>query len=121
MGDVSGPPAYRGGHVSARAPSEGTTIRFDPGNVWRVGYVVMALVAVALLLRFIISDGGSVIFTLLMAWFAGLAMEPAVGRLSRRMRRGAAVGLVMGALGAVHRDLRRGRSGRCSSSRSPNC
>ena len=67
-------------------------------NVWRVGFVVIALVAVALLLRFVINDGGSVIFTLLMAWFAALAMEPAVGRLSRRMRRGAAVGLVMGAL-----------------------
>ena len=79
-------------------PRTDSTIRFDPGNVWRVGYVVMALVAVALVLRFIISDGGSVIFTLLMAWFAGLALEPAVGRLSRRMRRGAAVGLVMGAL-----------------------
>jgi predicted PurR-regulated permease PerM len=81
--------------------SEGTTIRFDPGNVWRVGYVVMALIAVGLLLRFIISDGGSVIFTLLMAWFAGLALEPVVGRLSRRMRRGAAVGLVMGAIALI--------------------
>ena len=74
------------------------TIRFDPTNVWRVGFVVIALVAVALFLRFVISDGGSVIFTLLMAWFAALAMEPAVGPLARRMRRGAAVGLVMGAL-----------------------
>ena len=74
------------------------TIRFDPTNVWRVGFVVIALVAVALFLRFVISDAGSVIFTLLMAWFAALAMEPAVGPLSRRMRRGAAVGLVMGAL-----------------------
>ena len=35
------------------------------------------------------------LFTLLMAWFASIAMEPAVGRLSRRMRRGAATGLVM--------------------------
>ncbi len=75
-----------------------STIRFDPQNVWRVGFVVIALVAVALFLRFLINDGGSVIFTLLMAWFAALALEPAVGRLARRMRRGAAVGLVMGAL-----------------------
>ena len=71
------------------------TIRFDPRNVWQVGFVVIALVAVALVLRFIISDGGSVIFTVLMAWFAALAMEPAVSRLSTRMRRGAATGLVM--------------------------
>ena len=78
--------------------SEGTTVRLDPVNVWRVGFVVIALVAVALVLRFVVSDGGSVIFTLLMAWFTGLALEPAVGRLARRMRRGAAVGLVMGGL-----------------------
>jgi predicted PurR-regulated permease PerM len=34
-----------------------------------------------------------------MAWFASIAMEPAVARLSRRMRRGAATGLVMGIIG----------------------
>ena len=76
-------------------PRNDTTIRFDPQNVWRVGFVVIALVAVALVLRFVIADGGSVIFTLLMAWFAALAMEPAVRRMSRRMRRGAATGLLM--------------------------
>jgi len=72
-----------------------STIRFDPRNIWRIGWVVIALVAVFLLLRFLIADGGGVIFTLLMAWFASLAMEPAVGRLARRMRRGAATALVM--------------------------
>lgn len=75
-----------------------TTIRFDPQNIWRAGFVVMALVAVGLVIRFVIGDGGSVLFTLLMAWFAALAMEPAVGRLAKRMRRGVAVGVVMGGL-----------------------
>ena len=70
-------------------------IRFEPQNIWRVGWVVIALVAAALLLRFVIADGGNVIFTLLMAWFAAIAMEPAVSRLATRMRRGAATGLVM--------------------------
>jgi predicted PurR-regulated permease PerM len=75
--------------------SRARTIRFDPQNIWRVGFVVIALVAVALLLRFVVSDGGSVIFTVLMAWFASIAMEPAVARLSRHMRRGVATALVM--------------------------
>lgn len=78
--------------------SEGRTVRLDPANVWRVGFVVIALVAVASLLKFIIRDGGTVLVTLLMAWFASLALEPAVKPLSQRMRRGAAVGLVMGAV-----------------------
>ena len=84
--------------TSPDPPARASTIRFDPQNVWRVGFVVMALVAVALILKFVISDGGSVIFTLLMAWFAALAMEPAVRPLAKRMRRGAAVGLIMVAL-----------------------
>ena len=80
------------------APTFSAPVRFDPRNVWQVGFVVIALVAVALFLRFVVNDAGSVLFTLLMAWFAALALEPAVGRLSRRMRRGAAVGLVMAAI-----------------------
>jgi predicted PurR-regulated permease PerM len=81
----------------------GRLIRFDPRNVWRVGWVIIGLVACALLLRFLIQDGGAVLFTLLMAWFAAIAMEPAVSRLATRMRRGLATGLVMGsvALGLV--------------------
>lgn len=74
------------------------TIRFDPSNVWRVGFVVLAVVAVGLFAQFVVGDGGSVIFALLMAWFASIAMEPAVTRLSKRMRRGAATGLVMAAV-----------------------
>ena len=49
------------------------------------------------MLQFIIRDGGSVIFTVLMAWFAAIAMAPAVDRLARRMKRGFATFIVMGA------------------------
>ena len=81
------------------APADaGRFVRLDPRNVWRVGWVVIALVACFLLLRFIIQDGGTVLFTLLMAWFASIAMEPAVGRMARHMRRGVATGLVMAAV-----------------------
>ena len=80
----------------AETPTEsGRFVRLDPRNVWRVGWVVIALVGCFLLLRFVIQDGGAVLFTLLMAWFASIAMEPLVSRLARRMRRGAATGLVM--------------------------
>jgi len=86
------------------APADaGRFVRLDPRNVWRVGWVVIALVACFLLLRFLIQDGGAVLFTLLMAWFASIAMEPLVRRLATRMRRGIATGIVMlaGALAIV--------------------
>ncbi|MCA0330911.1 MAG: AI-2E family transporter [Actinobacteria bacterium] len=72
-----------------------TEITLVPSNVWRVGLVLLGVVAVGLLLRFMINDGGSVIFTVLMSYFAALAMAPVVNRLSTRMRRGAATGIVM--------------------------
>jgi predicted PurR-regulated permease PerM len=72
-----------------------TEITFVPSNVWRVGLVLLAVMALGLFLQFVIGDGGSVIFTVLMSWFAALAMAPVVDRLARHMRRGAATGLVM--------------------------
>jgi predicted PurR-regulated permease PerM len=66
-----------------------------PSNVWRVGLVVLAVVALGLVLRFFVQDAGSVIFTVLMSWFAAIAMAPVVDRLSRRMKRGVATILVM--------------------------
>jgi predicted PurR-regulated permease PerM len=72
-----------------------------PANVWRVGLTLAALVALLMLLRFVLADGGSVLFALVMAWFLSLAMEPAVRRLSSRMPRGAATALVMAAAGLV--------------------
>lgn len=70
-------------------------IRFDPRNVWRIGFVVIGLVFVFLLIRFVLEDGGGVLFTVLMAWFAALAMAPLVEYLSRWMKRGLATLIVM--------------------------
>lgn len=78
--------------------SEGAReVTLRPGNIWRVGLVVLAVIALGLMLQFIIRDGGSVIFTVLMAWFAAIAMAPAVDRLAQRMRRGFATFIVMAA------------------------
>lgn len=68
----------------------------SPGFIWRAGFIVIALVFIGLLLKFLIEDGGSVIFTVLMSWFFALAMAPAVDKLSKRMRRGLATLIVMG-------------------------
>ncbi len=70
-------------------------VRLQPQNIWRVGWVVIALLAITLLLNFMIDDGGSVIFTVLMGWFASIAMEPAVKRLANHMRRGFATIIVI--------------------------
>jgi predicted PurR-regulated permease PerM len=72
-----------------------STIKLDPRNVWQIGFVILGVVAVALFVQFVLEDGGSVIFSLLMAWFASVAMEPAVRRFANRMRRGVATFLVM--------------------------
>jgi len=79
------------------APPQGDHFRvtFTPGNVWRVGLVLLGVVAFGLTLRFLIEDGGGVIFTVLMSWFAAIAMAPLVDRLARRMKRGVATILVM--------------------------
>ena len=68
---------------------------FLPGNVWRTGLVLLAVIAFGLVLRFLLEDGGTVIFTVLMSWFAAIAMAPVVDPLSRHMKRGFATILVM--------------------------
>jgi predicted PurR-regulated permease PerM len=70
-------------------------VRFVPANVWRAGLALLAVAAVGAFLRFVIDDGGSVFFTILISWFAALAMAPAVDGLARRMKRGTATLLVM--------------------------
>ena len=70
-------------------------VLLSPANVWRVGFAVVAVVVVVYLIRFILTDAGTLVIVVVMAWFLSLAMEPAVGRLSRHMRRGAAAVLVM--------------------------
>jgi len=75
--------------------SDKRTIVFDSRNVWRTSFIVLSVVAIALLLQFLLEDGGGVIFIILMAWFASIAMEPAVARLTRYMKRGFATATVM--------------------------
>lgn len=81
--------------VLDNSPRESSVVTFAPKNVWRVGWVLIALLAIALLLRFVLEDGGGVIFTVLMGWFAAIAMAPAVDRLAKHMRRGFATIIVM--------------------------
>jgi predicted PurR-regulated permease PerM len=97
-GDVDAPGVAAGdigqaGEVETRLVD--VQVRFDHRSVWRAGWVAVAIVACAALGKFVIDDGGSVIFTLIMAMLASIAMEPAVARLSRRMRRGVATMAVM--------------------------
>lgn len=72
-----------------------TRVVLVPGNVWRIGLVVIGLIVLFAVGRFVLGEGASLIFTAVMAWFISLAMEPAVGRLARHMPRGAATGLVL--------------------------
>jgi predicted PurR-regulated permease PerM len=93
------------GHVDPplRTPSQPdgdaphVVVQLDRRNVWRAGWVLVAVAAFAAFGRWVIEDGGSVIFTLVMSMLAAIAMEPAVARLSHRMRRGMATAVVMGA------------------------
>ena len=66
-----------------------------PSNIWRVGLVVLAVIALGLFLAFVLEDGGGVIFTVLLSWFAAIAMAPAVNRLSKYMKRGVATMIIM--------------------------
>lgn len=88
--------------VAAQEADVVTRVVFSPSNVWRIGFVIMGVLALGLLFAFILEDGGNVIFTVLMSWFAAIAMAPLVDRLSRRMRRGIATIIVMlGIMAAV--------------------
>jgi predicted PurR-regulated permease PerM len=89
-------PGATGGDEAVAAPgATNVVILFDRRNVWRTGLVLAAVVALAAFVKWVIDDGGSVIFTLIMSMLAAIAMEPAVARLSQRMRRGVATILVM--------------------------
>lgn len=83
--------------VAAPVARSWSGILVDPRNVGRATVAVLVVFALAAMLTFVVRDGGSVVFTVLMSWFAAIAMEPAVARLARHMRRGIATGLVMGA------------------------
>jgi predicted PurR-regulated permease PerM len=76
-----------------------TLIALDAQSLWRPGLVVIGLIVFFSFGSFVLHDGGSVVFQIIMAWLASIAMEPAVSRLARHMRRGLATGVVM--LGVV--------------------
>jgi predicted PurR-regulated permease PerM len=63
--------------------------------LWRRAWLVVGVLVLAGIFAFILWRGASTFYYVLMAWFAALAMEPVVSRLSTRMNRGLATGLVM--------------------------
>ena len=80
-------------------PDQYVRLRVVPGDLWRAGWVVVGVLAVASVLRWVLADGGNVIFTLVFSFIASVAMEPAVGWLSQHMSRGKAALLVMVGVG----------------------
>lgn len=58
-------------------------------------WIVVGVLLSVLFLAFVVRQGASTLYYVLMAWFVALAMEPAVATLARRMRRGLATGVVM--------------------------
>ena len=94
-GATLGPLMQRRGMTEESVTRSRREVVLVPSNVWRIGLVVLAVIALGLVLRFFIQDSGSVIFTVLMSWCAAIAMAPVVDRLSRRMRRDAATILLM--------------------------
>jgi predicted PurR-regulated permease PerM len=99
MTDQTAPANADSSSAVMAAPPQDDHVRvtFAPGNVWRVGLVLLGVVAFGRFLRFILDDGGSVIFTVMMSWFAAISMAPLVDRLARRMKRGVATIVVMAA------------------------
>jgi predicted PurR-regulated permease PerM len=88
--------AYTRAPRASSAPAAGRSrTLLNPRGVWRAGLVVLALVMILLAGAFVLEDAGSLVFQLVMALFASIAMEPAVSRLSRYLRRGLATGVVM--------------------------
>lgn len=74
------------------------TVPVDPIKdrpFWNRTWLVVGVLLLVLFLAFVVRQGASTLYYILMAWFVALAMEPAVSALSRRMRRGLATGLVM--------------------------
>ncbi|WP_392543106.1 AI-2E family transporter [Oryzobacter telluris] len=80
-------------------PSSSPSVAVVPGRsdrrrVW----TVVGVLAVVAALWFVLSMGSQTVFYVIMSWFAALAMEPAVARLSKWMPRAAATATVMGTL-----------------------
>ena len=95
--DTQGTAAPSGAQAVATPVEDGDVrVRLSAHGMGKVGFALLGVIAAGLFVKFVLSDGGSVIFTVLMAWFAAIVIEPLVKRMSRHMRRGAATGLIMG-------------------------
>ena len=70
-------------------------VSLDLRSVWHATWVVIGAVSLVTALGFVSHSAGSAIFTILMAFFLAFAIEPAVKRLERFMRRGLATTLVI--------------------------
>lgn len=70
-------------------------VALEPRSVWQAGWIIVAIIALSLLAQFVITDGAPVLFPLVMAFFASIAMEPAVSRLARYMPRSAAAAVTL--------------------------
>lgn len=81
----------------SRVPVDATDveIHLNRYSIWRAAWVVVGVIALVALAKFVLSDAGPVIFTVLLAFLASIAMEPAVARLSQSMKRGLATAIVM--------------------------
>src|SRR3954463_11597084 len=80
-------PAVASSTTAQPAP---TVVRpiLSPRVVWRSGLVLLAVVALGAFGRFVLNDAGSALFTILMAWFAPITMEPAIPPLTPPPPRG---------------------------------
>jgi predicted PurR-regulated permease PerM len=76
-------------------PAPPIHVILDQRTIMRVGWVLVFVVACAALGRWIMQDAGALIFTLTMSLIASIAMEPAVSKLARHMKRGFATIVVM--------------------------
>lgn len=87
--------APRRRRITQVEPTSQVSLHFDRRSLWRASWVVVAVVAIAAMLKWILADAGGVIFILILSLLFSIAMEPAVGRLSRYMKRGVATAIVM--------------------------
>lgn len=93
------PTSVPNGHDGDSVPR--LAVALDPRSVWRATWVVIGALALVAAIGFVSRSAGSAIFTILMAFFLAVAMEPAVNRLAKHMRRGLATAVVVIALGVA--------------------
>lgn len=84
-----------GNTPASAATTAPATFNLFERSFWRRTWIVVWVITLALLVAFVFYNGGGTVYSVIMAWFIALAMEPAVKRFSKRMSRGAATGLVM--------------------------